>query len=92
MGPHRDPGGPPRALGDLGEATGRAAINFEGVCGTTEGGHGVIHVLVADDEATRTALSEAGFEVRGERNVLVIDVEERRGRWARSRAGSATPA
>jgi hypothetical protein len=69
----------PGTLGDLGEATGRAAINIEGVCGTTEGGHGVIHVLVADDEATRTALSEAGFEVRGERNVRVIDVEDRPG-------------
>ena len=36
-------------------------------------------MLVADDEATRTALSEAGFEVRGERNVRVIDVEDRPG-------------
>ena len=69
----------PGTLADLGEATGSAGISIEGVCGTTEGGHGVIHVLVADDEATRTALSEAGFEVRGERNVLVIDVEDRPG-------------
>jgi hypothetical protein len=69
----------PGALGDLGEATGKAGINIEGVSGTTEGGQGVIHVLVDDADATRAALREAGFEVRGERDVLVIDVEDRPG-------------
>jgi hypothetical protein len=69
----------PGALGDLGEATGKAGINLEGVCGTTEGGQGVIHVLVGDADATRAALSDAGFEIRGERDVLVIDVEDRPG-------------
>jgi hypothetical protein len=69
----------PGTLGDLGEATGRAGINIEGVCGTTEGGQGVIHVLVDDADATRAALSDAGFEIRGERDVLVLDVEDRPG-------------
>jgi hypothetical protein len=41
----------PGTLGDLGEATGRAGINIEGVCGITEGGRGVIHVLVGDADA-----------------------------------------
>ena len=69
----------PGTLGDLGEAAGRAGINIEGVCGTTEGGQGVIHVLVEDAEAARSALVDAGFEVRGERDVLVVDVENRPG-------------
>jgi hypothetical protein len=69
----------PGTLGDLGEATGRAGINIEGVCGTTEGGQGVIHVLVGDAAAARAALSDAGFEIRGERDVLVIDLEDRPG-------------
>src|SRR5918995_6703725 len=40
----------PGRLADLGEAKGRAGVNIEGVCGTTEGGQGVIHVLVGDAE------------------------------------------
>ena len=32
-----------------------------------------------DAAATRAALSEAGIEVSGERNVLVVDVEDRPG-------------
>jgi hypothetical protein len=69
----------PGTLGDLGEATRGAGINIEGVCGTSEGDRGVIHVLVADADATRAALTEAGFDVGGERDVLVIDVEDRPG-------------
>jgi hypothetical protein len=69
----------PGTLADLGEATGRAGINIEGVCGTTEGGQGAIHVLVGDPDAARAALSDAGFEIGGERDVLVIDVEDRPG-------------
>ena len=69
----------PGKLGDLGDATGRAGINLEGVCATTEGGQGVIHVLVEDAAAARSALGDAGFEITGERDVLVIDVENRPG-------------
>jgi hypothetical protein len=69
----------PGALGDLGDATGEAGINIEGVCGTTEQGQGVIHILVDDAGATRAALGDAGFEIRGERDVLVLDVEDRPG-------------
>jgi hypothetical protein len=69
----------PGTLADLGEATGRAGINIEGVCGTRQEGQGVIHILVEDAVATRAALSEAGIEVGGERDVLVVDVEDRPG-------------
>jgi hypothetical protein len=81
----------PGTLADLGEATGRAGINIEGVCGTTQEGQGVMHIAVEDAAATRAALSDAGIDVAGERDVLVVDVEDRPGRWARSRAGSETP-
>jgi hypothetical protein len=69
----------PGRLADLGEATGRAGVNIEGVCGTTGGGQGVIHILVEDAAATRAALSEAGIVVSDERDVLVVDVEDRPG-------------
>jgi hypothetical protein len=59
----------PGRLADLGEATGNAGINIEGVCGTQEGG-GAVHILIDDDTAARTALSDAGFDVGGERATL----------------------
>jgi hypothetical protein len=49
---------------------------IEGVCGTTGGGQVVIHVLVEDAAATRRP--ERGAD-RGERDVLVVDVEDRPG-------------
>jgi hypothetical protein len=69
----------PGRLADLGEATARAGINIDGVCATTQEGRGVIHILVEDAAATRAALSDAGIEVGGERDVLVVDVEDRPG-------------
>jgi hypothetical protein len=68
----------PGRLADLGEATGNAGINIEGVCGAQEGG-GAVHILVDDEAAARAALSDAGFEVGEERDVLVVDVEDRPG-------------
>jgi hypothetical protein len=69
----------PGSLADLGAAAGSAGINIEGVWGSTEGGHTTIHILVDDAAATRAALSEAGIEVSGERDVLVVDIEDRPG-------------
>lgn len=69
----------PGRLADLGEATGKAGINIEGVCASTQEGQGAIHILVEDEAATRTALSEAGIEVGAERDVIVVDVEDRPG-------------
>jgi hypothetical protein len=69
----------PGTLADLGEATGRAGINIEGICATTQEGQGVVHILVEDAAATRVALNDAGIEIGGERDVLVVDVENRPG-------------
>jgi len=72
----------PGALADLGEATGEADINIEGMCATTSGGKGEIHILVEDLAATREALEGAGIEVSGDREVLVVEVEDRPGTMA----------
>jgi hypothetical protein len=69
----------PGTLAELGEATGKAGINIEGMCATTGGGKGEIHLLVDDADATRSALSDAGIGVDAERDVLVVDVEDRPG-------------
>jgi hypothetical protein len=62
----------PGALADVGEVTGGANVNIEGMCATTGGGRGEIHLLVEDPAAIRAALEGAGMEVSGERDVLVV--------------------
>jgi hypothetical protein len=69
----------PGRLADLGEATGKAGINIEGICATSGVGTAEVHVLVDDAAAARDALGSAGIEVDAERDVLVIDVEDRPG-------------
>jgi hypothetical protein len=69
----------PGRLADLGEATGKAGVNIEGVCALTAEGRGTIHILVEDADATRSALKEQGIEVGEERDVLLVSVEDRPG-------------
>jgi hypothetical protein len=69
----------PGALAELGEATGTAGANIEGVCAVTEEGRGVVHILVEDVGAARQALQDAGLDVAEERDVLVVEVEDRPG-------------
>ena len=67
----------PGTIADLGEAAERAGINLRGVCGFESGGEGVMHVLVdGDASSARRAFEEAGMEVRGEREVVVVDVDD----------------
>jgi hypothetical protein len=68
----------PGALADVGEATGKAGINVEGMSGDAREG-AVVHLLVEDASATRAALAGAGLEVSDERDVLVVEVEDRPG-------------
>jgi hypothetical protein len=69
----------PGRLADLGEATGEAEINIEGMCATSGDGRAEVHVLIDDAAAAREALGSAGIEVDRESDVLVIDVEDRPG-------------
>ncbi len=69
----------PGTLADMGEALGKAGINIEGCCGFRSEGKGVIHILVEDVVAARRELQQAGLDVRGEREVLVLEAEDRPG-------------
>ncbi len=69
----------PGTLADVGEALGNAGINIEGWCGFPSEGKGVLHILVEEGVAARRVLAQAGLEVRGERQVLVLKVEDRPG-------------
>ncbi|MFQ6000483.1 MAG: ACT domain-containing protein [Anaerolineae bacterium] len=69
----------PGTLADMGEALGKAGINIEGSCGFAIEGKGVGHILVEDAGAARRALEEVGIEVGDEREVLVLEIEDRPG-------------
>ena len=71
----------PGQLARLGEIAGGAGVNLLGLAAFTGDGRGVVHVLVADDEVARfrEALDEGGVGVADDREVLVVDVEDRPG-------------
>jgi hypothetical protein len=68
----------PGALADVAEALGQAGVNIDGMCGFVAGGRGVGHLLVQDPEAARRALGDV-CEVGEEREVLIVDLEDRPG-------------
>ena len=69
----------PGTLADVGEALGKANINIDGLCGFPCEGKGILHILVEDAAVARRALEEIGLEVGDEREVLVLEVEDRPG-------------
>ena len=71
----------PGQLARLGEATGRAGANIRGLAAFTGEGNGVIHLLFDDDDAARArvAIEEAGLGLADDREVLVIDVDDKPG-------------
>jgi hypothetical protein len=69
----------PGSLAALGEAAGRANINIEGACAYVEDGKAVVHICVDDADGARRALREAGLEVTGEQDVIVVQLEDRPG-------------
>ena len=71
----------PGQLARLGESTGTAGVNIQGMCAFTGEGRGVIHLLVDDAAASvaHSVLEAAGMGVADEREVLVIDIEDRPG-------------
>ncbi len=66
----------PGTIADMGEALGKAGINIMGGCGIPCEGVGVLHILVEDAAAARKVLEGGGLEVRGEREVLMLDIED----------------
>ena len=71
----------PGELARLGEVTGAAGVNIRGMAAFTGDGRGVIHVLVDDDVVARARqeLERAGIGLADEREVLVVDIQDRPG-------------
>jgi hypothetical protein len=71
----------PGELARMGEVLGDAGVNIGGLAAFTGEGRGVIHVLVDDDATARAdeALRAAGMGIADEREVLVIDADDRPG-------------
>jgi hypothetical protein len=69
----------PGKLAELGEATGKAGVNIEGLCAMVGDGKGLIHILVQDEETAKTALSEAGIQVADEREAVIVDLHNKPG-------------
>lgn len=69
----------PGTIAAAAEALGGAGLNIEGTCGFPCEGEGILHVLVEDADTARQAAEDAGFEVRGERDVVVVDIDDRPG-------------
>jgi hypothetical protein len=69
----------PGTVADLGEALGKAGINIDGFCGIPCEGKGVLHILVEDASGARRALEDAGLQVSSEREILLLEAEDRPG-------------
>jgi hypothetical protein len=69
----------PGTLAHIAETIGGAGINIEGFSGDNVEGTAVMHLLVEDARSVRKILEDAGLDVREERDVLVVDTEDRPG-------------
>lgn len=63
-------------LAQLTRALADAGVNVLGCSGQQLGPEGIIHLLVEDAPGAREAASRAGFVVRGEHDVVVVDIED----------------
>ena len=70
-------------VASMGEALGNAGISIEGIGGFVAAGEGICHILVEDPVGARSAIEDAGHQVRDERDVLVVDVEDKPGEVGR---------
>jgi hypothetical protein len=71
----------PGALAKATDAIAKAGVNIEGYCAVPSGkdGKGTFRVVTSDPATTRKALETAGFKVQEERDVAIIDAEDRPG-------------
>jgi hypothetical protein len=69
----------PGELARLGEITGEAGVRIRGLVAFTGDGRGVVHVLLDDEVVAtcRAALEHAGIGIADEREVLVVEIEDR---------------
>ena len=66
----------PGGLADIGETLGKEDINIEGFCGTLCEGEDVIHILVKEHGKAYNVLERAGFKIKEQRDVLVIEIKD----------------
>ena len=76
-------GDTPGTLAQLGETLGKAGVNIEGLSGSATEGEAALHILVEDAAAARRALDAAMIHVHDERDVLVIQAQDRPGELGR---------
>jgi len=71
----------PGTLAKVTDAIAKAGINIEGYCAVPSGkdGKGTFRVVTSDPATTRKALETAGFKVQEERDVAIIEGEDRPG-------------
>jgi hypothetical protein len=71
----------PGTLAKATDAIAKAGINIEGYCAVPSGkdGKGTFRVVTKDPTNARKALETAGFKVQEERDIAVIDAEDRPG-------------
>ena len=70
----------PGTLAKATDAIAKAGINIEGYCAVpSKDGKGTFRVVTSDPATTRKALETAGFKVQEERDVAIIDAEDRPG-------------
>ncbi len=72
----------PGVLARIGQVLGAAGINIDGLSAFTGQGKGLVHLLVGDTERALEELSNAGFDVRAARDVVVVAIEDRPGALA----------
>ena len=73
----------PGTLAAAASALGNAGINIEGGCGIQVGGTDQLHILVDDADTACNALSAAGIECSGVRDVEVVSVMDEPGELGR---------
>jgi len=71
----------PGTLAKATDAIAKAGINIEGYCAVPSGkdGKGTFRVVTSDPATTRKALETAGFKVQEERDVAIVEAEDRPG-------------
>ena len=69
----------PGELARLGEITGEAGVSIRALAAFTGEGRGVVHVLLDEETVAscRAALDRAGIGIADEREVLVVEVDDR---------------
>ena len=70
----------PGTLFKASEAIAKAGINIQGFCAVPyKDGKGLFRLVTSDPAGTRRALESAGFKVQEERDIALIEVEDRPG-------------